>query len=226
MSRTVTLLELRTQVRQRCDMVGSNFVSDDELTGYINASISELYDLLLLNFGEDYYTNPTPLSLAIVAGTDSYSLESSTYKIAGIDIQVGGLWVSLKRYTMGARNRAQEASTLKDARYRLIGTKLRFTPSPTAAHTCRVWEVPAPTKLVDDDDTFDGIAGWEEYVIVDSAIKCLAKEESDVRVLAAAKAAQVERVTRASKNRDIGEPDEITDIYDCEIDDYYVVGNW
>lgn len=226
MSRTVTLLELRTQVRQRSDQVGSTFISDSELTGYINASIAELYDLLVLNFGEDYYTNPTPVALAVVAGTDSYSLESSTYKIAGVDVLVGGLWVSLKRYTMGARNRSQEASSLKDACYRLIGTKLRFTPIPTVSHSVRVWEVPAPTKLVDDDDTFDGIAGWEEYVILDSAIKCLAKEESDVSVLMKAKADQVERVTRASANRDIGEPDEITDIYEENNEDYYVMGTW
>lgn len=226
MASTVTLLELRTQVRERADMVGSNFVSDSELTGYINASITELYDLLVLNYGEDYFTNPTPINVAVVAGTDTYALATSVYKIAGVDVLVNGFWGSVRKYAMGNRNRGQSASDLKDVRYRLIGNSLRFTPSPTADHSVRIWEVSKPTKLVDDADTFDGIAGWEEFVIVDAAIKCLAKEESDTSDLVRAKATQTARIERVSAQRDIGEPEEITDIYEENTEEYNLLGTW
>jgi hypothetical protein len=80
--------------------------------------------------------------------------------------------------------------------------------------------------LVLDADTFDGISGWEEYIVVDAAIKMLNKEESDVGVLSKEKDRLVLRITAASANRDIAEPEPIADVY-AEDDDYdYVYGAW
>jgi hypothetical protein len=228
MALTATLLEMRTQVRQRADMVGSNFCTDPEIDGYLNKSITKLYDLLVKNYGEDYYTDPTPSTISVVAGTDTYSLPTTFYKLSGMDVQVGSLWVPIHKYGMGNRNRAQEGKLVRDARYRLLSNKIRFTPIPTASHTVRLWQIPAPTKLVADADTFDGIAGWEEFAIVDAAIKCLSKEESDTSALMVEKKELEDRIISLSANRDIVEAERITDINEEaeQLDNAYVYGSW
>lgn len=226
MARTVTLSELRTQARQRADMVGSNFVSDSELNGYINASIAELYDLLVLNYGEEYFTSPTAHTFSTSSGTDMYDLPATFYKLSGIDVLVGSRWVPIKKYQFKERNRGQDGSRVRDARYRLHGSKVRFTPEPTGTHSVRMWYIPAPTKLSLDADTFDGISGWEEYVVVDAAMKMLSKEESDVSVLSKEKDRLTVRIQMASANRDVAEAECITDIEVDEEEYDYVYGVW
>ena len=51
----LTLLEIRTQARNRADMLESEFVSDSELTFSINQSIKELHDILTDAYQSDYY---------------------------------------------------------------------------------------------------------------------------------------------------------------------------
>lgn len=58
----------------------------------------------------------------------------------------------------------------------------------------------------------DGVNGWEEYIVVDAAMKCLQKEESDVSVLMAEKSALKQRIEAMASNRDAGKPERITDV--------------
>lgn len=222
MAQTVTLSSLRTQVRQRCDMVGSNFVTDSELNGYINASARELYDLLVRVYGEDYYLSS--YSLSTVSGTDEYDLPATFYKLRGVDAQINGSdWETLKKFNFNERNNWQNvagwtSAGLPNVRYRIYGNKIRFSPAPLAVHSVKLWYIPSLTALSLDADTFDGINGWEEYVVVDAAIKCLQKEESDVSILLAQKEALKQRIENSAENRDAGEPERITDIYAPDYD--------
>jgi hypothetical protein len=60
-------------------------------------------------------------------------------------------------------------------------------------------------------DSFDGINGWEEYVIIDSAIKMKSKEESPVDELLLAKQEMKARILQASSGRDSTEPARVVD---------------
>ena len=66
------------------------------------------------------------------------------------------------------------------------------------------------------NSTFDGVSGWEEYIVIDAAIKCLQKEESDVSVLMSQKSAIAKRIEAAAENRDAGEPSKVTDVSNYE----------
>ena len=59
--------------------------------------------------------------------------------------------------------------------------------------------------------TMDWFSGWEEYIVVDAAIKMLGKEESDVTVLGGRKAALVGRIQGIAANRDQGAPGKTVD---------------
>ncbi len=60
--------------------------------------------------------------------------------------------------------------------------------------------------------TMDWINGWEEYVVVDAAIKILGKEESDATTMGARKAALVGRIASIAENRDQGAPGKTVDV--------------
>ncbi len=51
----VSLADLITRCRQRADMVNTQFVTDPEITGYLNESLGELYDLIIQNAGNEFF---------------------------------------------------------------------------------------------------------------------------------------------------------------------------
>ena len=51
----VSLAELITRIRQRADMVDTQFVTDEELTSYCNESLGELYDLIIGSAAQEYF---------------------------------------------------------------------------------------------------------------------------------------------------------------------------
>jgi hypothetical protein len=73
-----------------------------------------------------------------------------------------------------------------------------------------------PTSYGTIESRFDFYAGWDEYLIVDSAIKMQVKEEQDVTGLMVQKNQLVERIITESQNRDAGEPQVVTDVVSYE----------
>lgn len=213
---TWTLANLRTEVRRRADIETSQFVKDAEITNFINSSIAELYDLLSQKFGNDYFLSTYVFNL--VSGTAAYTLPTDFFKSLGVDIKVSAAneYQTLKRYEFNERNR-YNASLLRGVygssyiRYRVQGNEIKFAPPPTGNEEITVYYIPLPTTLVDDADTFDGYNGWEEYVIVDAAIKCMEKSEEDTRPLQARKQLLNLRIESAAGNRDAGFSPRIVD---------------
>jgi hypothetical protein len=72
----------------------------------------------------------------------------------------------------------------------------------------------------------EGINGWDEYVIVDAAIKCLIKEESDPSALMATKQNLLARVESAAANRDSAIPERISDTSGAWGDDGFWGRGW
>lgn len=219
MATTMTLLQLRDATRQRADMVGSTFVSDAELTSYINQSAFELYDILVSAYGEDYYT-ATPSTFVTDGTNDKYALPATFYKLLGVDLQLSSSpasWVTLRPFTFSERNRYavpnfQSFYGFTNLRYRILGDQLWLTPLPSAGQTVRLYYVPRMTTLSLDADTLEGVSGWTEYVITDAAIKCLQKEESDPSVLMAQKQALLDRIATQAANRDAGNAARVADV--------------
>lgn len=62
-----------------------------------------------------------------------------------------------------------------------------------------------------ESTTIDGVSGWEEYIIIDAAMKAMGKEESDVSLLAQQKLAMIKRLQDMANNRDAGNPATVAD---------------
>jgi hypothetical protein len=208
-------------------MVNSNFVTDAELTGYINNSISELHDMLIQAYDGDYYINE--VSFQTAGSVESYSIASlitagDFYKLRGIDAKLNGSeWFTLKQFNFNERNKNQATGLnygLENVRYRLVGSTLRLTPVPDNNITCKIWYIPLSQTLTSDSDSYADFNNFSEYVIVDAAIKMLQKEESDATLLLTQKAALKRRIEEAAGNREVGNGESISDVY-AENNDYY-----
>lgn len=220
----VTLLNLRTQARQRADMESSTFVSDSELNGYINASIAELHDILVQSYGSDYFLQS--YQFTTVSGTDSYNLPSNFYKIHIVGAKIDSSnYKKVNQFNLNELYRYTDVAvwaswSLPSVRYRLVGNKIVFTPKPTSATDIEIWYTPVATTLSSDSDQFADMDQYAEYVVVDAAIKMMQKEESDVSVLMAQKQALKQRIEEASQNRNAGDPESISDVQ-SEYEDYF-----
>lgn len=188
MALTQTLAQLRTRVRQLADIESDNHVSDSELNGLINNAIRYVTDLLVNEAPDHYYSTTVNVSPSIIS-TGIYpisTLLSGTdfYKLQSLYTQEQQSWRML--------NPLQDSDL---AMYRVADNQLNL----------RIVYVPLPTTLSGDSDTFDGINGWEDLVVVHAAIRVKMKREESPKVLMAEREELEARVRRMSP-RDIGHP--------------------
>lgn len=229
MTTLMTLSDLMLATRQRADMVPNGyapaltgngfFVTEPELISYINQSYFELYDLMISCYGANYFVKAPPYTFATDGTAAQYALPSDFYKLLGVDLQLGSSnqsLVTIQPFEFIERNRNsppnfQSFYGLTNLRYRLNGSNLWLTPTPSSGQTIQVWYVPKLATLSALIDPVDGVSGWTEYIITDAAIKCLQKEESDVTILAAQKSALIQRILAMADSRDIGSPHKVSD---------------
>lgn len=209
----ISLGQVRLAAQQRADLVNSDFVTTQEWNFYINKSYTELYDILIQVYADDYYV-ATPYQF----NTDGrfpaiYALPNNFYKLLGVDLGLNpnnNAYITLKKFPFIDRNSYLFGSApagflgVNQLRYRVLNNNIWFIPQPQSNQQVQLWYIPRPVTLLADSDVLDGVSGWDEYIVVDAAIKAMQKEESDVSVLMAEKQALLMRITSAASNRDAG----------------------
>jgi hypothetical protein len=216
MALNVTLLDLRTQVRDRADMKYSTFCTDDEIDTYINSAYAELYDMLVEST-EDYYVISDTIACDGIA--DNFALPDNFYKLNAVDYTLSGNLQPMEKFMFEDRNKYVYNTNI--IRYRIVGNKIFFKPLP-AAQTITIWYTPAITPLAVDADEVDGVNGWEDWIVAAAAMQCLVKEESDVSVLMAELSGMKDRIKAMARNRDQGRPDRVTDVTGSRIPHFFL----
>jgi hypothetical protein len=171
--------------------------------------------------------------------TDTYNLPSNHYKARGLDLQIGQTvagtqYVSIRSFMFMERNQYNylynpiAISILGGTNllYRIIGSSsLKLIPTPNIANlNFRLWYIPTYTAMVSDTDTMDGVDGWEEYVIVDTVIKMMAKQETDTTPWDIAKAGLIKRIEAMAANRDVGNPQRVADTVQGQSNGPFMIG--
>lgn len=218
MPSTTTLLQLRTQARQRADMENSSFVADSELTTMINYELGDLYDLLVATY-DDYFISTS--NIAVVSGTEAYSLPNDFYKLRAVFLRDSGQTQRWRLY----RDDLQDfdngdldfypTNQLRYMRYRILGSNIYFSPIPNGSATVQLFYVPEMTKLSADGDTISfsvPTQGWEQYVVAGAAARMLIKEESDPTGLLSEQARIKDKVIQMASNRDSANSDRMRDM--------------
>jgi hypothetical protein len=216
MARSRTLTQLIADVRDRADIENSLHITDTQVTRYVNQSIAALH-ALIVEQDEDEFAEET--ILAVTAGTVQTSILAgglSPYKVLGVDVvDSNGASFQVRRFMVGERAEleSQRSSAWFATRYRLRGLNaILFAPPFDRDVNVRVTYVEPSEDLVAPTDAYDGRDGWEEWVTVDAAIKCLDKEESDSSALVRERALIWDRISKQIAARDRAQPARVRDV--------------
>lgn len=208
-----TLSDLRTRVRQRANMENSTFVTDAEMNRYINYSINMMRDKMIIKTGEEYFADSQNYTL--VDGTEEYALPADFYKVISCQLQGDStLFFPMKRFEYAEQNEFARPlyNRASDIRYRIRGANLVINPATNVGgRVIRLIYVPLPPELSGDLDTLGGFNGWDEYVVLSAAIKCLQKEEQDVSDLKQELMIMDARMDTMMDNRDHSQPARVQD---------------
>lgn len=118
----------------------------------LNDAIHEGRDIIV-NKWLDYFTDAQIIS--VIAGSDTYPLESDFYKLRAVWILDGSEYKRLKPASLDAAHRftGQTVACRSDYRYRVTNRNLCLMPVPNADETLRVFYVPSQAELAADGDT-------------------------------------------------------------------------
>lgn len=200
------------------------FVTDTMLTTWANQALAELREMMISEFGDDYFATVTSAKTTTNA-KDLYDIVSDIgitdfFKLLGVDISFDGgtRWFTARRFEFAERNRWRDQlanvwGQYALPQYRLSGSNIMFRPAPDNAYTYRVWYIPALTRFVvaSPSTTFDFVNGWDDFVACKMAIRALQKEESDASQLERDLANIYQRIAGAVRHRDAGAPRRVQD---------------
>lgn len=163
---------------------------------------------------------------AFNTATATVYLDSDFYKCKGVWLSNGSsnsaaAWDPLRRFQWDSQNMLRQA----DAYYGGLGSvplyrlftlngREKVGIAPMVSGTYRVWYYPAPYRMIASTDRIDGRAGWDEWVVKDSAMKCLLKEESieQATSIKAVRDELFQRFELHAADRDASQPERIRDV--------------
>ena len=227
MARTYTRAELRTRARQRADMEDSPFITDAEINGLLSHRLTDLYDTLMES-GLLWLQKEVTV---VGDGNELYDLPSDFYGVVAVDYNYSANhFIPLHEYM--ARERTVYENLRTGSRfplaYAVIGRsnstdQISLLPGTPQGQNVRVRYIPAPIKLEDPDSNdgtvVNGVSGYEELIIVGTAIDMLSKEESSTVMLERRYEALMAKVQSAAEIRAWASPRRIVDT--DNIDDMY-----
>ena len=210
MSRTVALSQLRTDVRTKGDFGGATVRhTDTQLNRYINQSIQAFRERISDDGSQHYLVSATgTLGVGPTSPYPFYQLDLSGVSPAlvrtyGIDITFsGGRVVTLDHvpFDQRAKYGTTNQGGTPQAWAHINTDQVAILPASNTAYTYVVWYLPKFTDLSADGDTFDGVAGWEEWVVWDVVAQVIARDQfPQAFAIAEARRAEVEaRVIRGA----------------------------
>ena len=214
---TRTLAQLRDEVRQRANMENAdNFITDAEIDRYVNQSICAWRDMLVENRGQDFFTGSTTITLT---GVSMYALPADYYQILNVSYVENGVFTTLTPYNRGDGATYANAGGTVPLRYRVANNNLFVLPA-SAQGSLLVTYVPLATTLTLDTDTLEVFNGWEEWIVLDAAMKALEKEATDTSQLFMRREVTERRLMAQAQFNDRGFPESVTDVRDVDLSGY------
>ncbi len=212
MARTRTLTNLILDVRQRTNQENSTFVTDAELTEYLNQELAELWGRLVLNQGQPYFRSSAVT--AVTAGTALYALPADFWSLQEVTATVGGVVGRVLPFEPSEHAALSNGGTIGlygPVRYRLQGSNIEFRPA-IESFSATLYYTPCQTRLAAGSDTFDGYNGAEVAAIYGVCATVLAKEESDPSFYVGMKERMLAQIDKWSAHRDMANPGRVQDV--------------
>lgn len=172
---------------------GDTFVTEDRVLEYANQSYARLYGMLVQARGHVYYERQGSLT---TTNATMYTLPEDFWQMRVVSINYGGFKRTIQPFMPKEGPRWSETAVPAD-----IVIDYRYTPSP-------------PRLGLGASQIVDGVAGWEEWIVLDATIKILAKEESDTTDLKQQRADLQMQIEQLAGDRDAGTADRVVDVHE------------
>ncbi len=221
MSRTRTRLQIRDGARARADTVGDENVSDTACNYQIDQALARLWGKLTRTDAKRYATSAT---VSATSGTLTYSLPADFQATFALDLEVSATErYPVEPFMWHERSFGSLRATGGDpwcpvqTRYTIFGQGisgstgvLMFDTDP-GTRTYRHWYIQAPQLLTSDVSTFDGVAGWEDWIELTVAIWMCGKQERDTAWLQNERAMVEAEIMANAPLRDAGRASRVQD---------------
>lgn len=213
MARTRTLTEMIADVRVRTNLETSTFVTDAEITEYLNQELAELWARIAQGSGAPHYRSA--YSIAVAVGQTLYPLPADYWQCQGVEATIDGSTYRLRSFAPAER--AALASSLTrypwfDAtKYRIQAENIEFQPV-NQAFDAVLYYTPSQPRLINGGDTFDGYNGYEMAAIYGACATCQAKEETDPTFYLAQRSRIYDLIESLAAQRDASEPERVQDV--------------
>ncbi len=222
MSRYRSLTNLIGDVRSRTNQENSTFVTDQEITEYLNQSIAELEVRLVLNQGQPHFRSFTTID--VEAYTALYALPADFWTLQEVTATINSVTSPLMPFTTAEHGDLMDASLnslYHPVRYRIQAGNIEFRPA-TDNFTATVYYTPTHTRLtgtfdVDgaltgSSDAWDGFNGYEMAPIYDACAQVMGKEDSDPSFFERQRDRIYATITQAAAHRDMSNPERVQDV--------------
>lgn len=211
--------DLIRMIRNRTDMMNDEFITDDELTDYINLSAGELDDLLVQTY-DDYKLTSTQLTIET---GNSVPLPSDYYKVRGVETIVNGIQpYTIRPYNFQERNNYYgngfgTSGFPYNCFYRVADGYMTIEPLNNSPGTYTFFYTPTFVNFVSPADSLPAymdVQSWHQYITLDVAIMVKTKtEEPEVaQTFMMLKEQMRQRILTMSKGRSQGEAKTMTRI--------------
>ena len=214
-----TLAQLQLMVRRRLGWPSTDtVVSDAEIGDMLRQSQYELLDLLISLHNGNF--REATLTQAITAGTNSATI-AGAYRLVRCSVDFDSASVPMRpweRESSYIDRTSQPWTSTTDLRYRylhMVGhdeaqITIQVYPTPTTTQILRVVHIVGPGTL--SISTAYNTVGNDEYLVLDTMIKCIQAEEGDAGAVERKKAGYVEMLTNHAQPLDVGQAHTIQDV--------------
>jgi len=218
----VKLSELRTRVRELADLEtgaqASAFNDDAEVNRALNRALRQLYNHLILHRGADFYVEESSFSTS--NGVTKYALPADFFQLLEVIADDGNAHFSVPKWGMKdlAEFKTYEQSTagsIYNLNYRVRAKNIELRPKPgTTSLTITLHYIPTLAELSNDNDTYEGFNGFEDWACYNAAIDLLNKEESSrqAQALAGPLARLDAQIKSLAGTRDASRAEKVQDV--------------
>lgn len=187
MSRTVTLAQLRTDIGTQADIStnASGRYTPTQLNRFINQASQRFRERLSAEGVQHYLTSTTGTTGTGATSPHPYYLldlsavNPSVVRVFGLDITFQGITTTLNHIPFADRDQygGPNAKGIPDAWSNMNTAKLAVFPPPSQAITYVAYYLPVLADLTSDSDTFDGVSGWEDWIVWDVVCKLIVRDQ-------------------------------------------------
>lgn len=213
MSRSRTLTAMLLDVRQRTNQENSTFVTDAELTEYLNTEIARLWTRLVQGSGHPHFRSST--TYTVTSTTTAQALPADFYQVQEVTGTAQGTTTPLRSFMAGERGWLQNGNggigVSSMPMYRVQAGNIEFLPVQQT-FTATLYYAPTQTRLAVGADVFDGFCGYEAVPIYGVCAIVLAKEESDPSFYKNMQAEAYRDIDSLIAQRDAANPERVQDV--------------